>query len=267
MSEVAIDVRVRWSGAGAVLLRILADDEDPSQDVVEESLDVADGTEERCPTPSGPLVRVAMPEGERTLRYTARVRVAPVPRTAGPVPTLAGIDLALAAWTAPSRYCPADRLAPTALALTAGRARADVVRVVHDWVAESIDYRPGATDPLASATDTLLARQGVCRDFAHLTVALLRANGVPARVVAVYAPSVDPPDFHAVAEAHDGDGWILLDPTGMSAPETTVRIATGLDAAQTAWATTVGAVVLDPPDVRVVASPPPDLARSSGATR
>ena len=52
-----------------------------------------------------------------------------------------------------------------------------------------------------SATQTLLARQGVCRDFAHLVTAMLRARNVPARLVSVYAPGLSPMDFHAVVEA------------------------------------------------------------------
>ena len=64
--------------------------------------------------------------------------------------------------------------------------------------------------------DTLLAGQGVCRDYAHLTITLLRALEVPARLVAVYAPGLSPMDFHAVVEA-DIDGTLVrrrLDPAG-----------------------------------------------------
>jgi transglutaminase-like putative cysteine protease len=59
----------------------------------------------------------------------------------------------------------------------------------------------GSSDPIDGASDTLLAGSGVCRDYAHLVVALLRAVKVPARLVAVSAPGCEPMDFHAVAEA------------------------------------------------------------------
>jgi transglutaminase-like putative cysteine protease len=83
----------------------------------------------------------------------------------------------------------------------------------------------------------------VCRDFAHLTVALLRANGVPARVVSVYAPGLDPMDFHAVAEACVDDAWYVVDPTCLAPRPSLVRIATGADAADTAFLTVVGGTV------------------------
>ncbi|WP_342454627.1 transglutaminase-like domain-containing protein [Sphingomonas sp. H160509] len=51
-----------------------------------------------------------------------------------------------------------------------------------------------------TALDTFASRSGVCRDYSHLLVSLARAGGIPARCVSAYAPGVDPPDFHAVAE-------------------------------------------------------------------
>src|SRR5262249_60886612 len=68
-------------------------------------------------------------------------------------------------------------------------------------------YMPGSSDPIDGAADTLLAGEGVCRDYAHLVVALLRAVNVPARLVSVYAPGVYPMDFHAVAEAFVEGQW------------------------------------------------------------
>ena len=72
---------------------------------------------------------------------------------------------------------------------------------------------PGSSDPIDGAVDTLLAGAGVCRDFAHLVVALLRAVNVPARVVSVYAPGLYPMDFHAVAEAFVEGQWRVVDGT------------------------------------------------------
>ena len=123
---------------------------------------------------------------------------------------------------------------------------------VADWVRERIAYRPGASDSLTTADQTLLAREGVCRDMAHLTASLLRALDVPARVVAAYAPLLDPPDFHAVVEAHDGEAWRIVDATGLAPVELLVRIATGRDAADIAWASADGGLRLD--DVEVTAA-------------
>ena len=76
---------------------------------------------------------------------------------------------------------------------------------------------------------------GVCRDYAHLVVALLRAVNVPARLVAVYAPGCHPMDFHAVAEAFVDGVWRVVDATCLAPRQTMVRIATGRDAADTAF--------------------------------
>ena len=94
-----------------------------------------------------------------------------------------------------------------------------------------------------AAADTLLAGAGVCRDYAHLVVALLRALNIPARLVAVYAPGCDPMDFHAVAEAWVDDAWHIVDATQLAPRESMVRIATGRDAADTAFLTTRGGVM------------------------
>ena len=103
------------------------------------------------------------------------------------------------------------------------------------WVGTRLDYVPGSSDPIDGAVDTLLAGAGVCRDYAHLVVALLRAVNVPARLVAVYAPGCQPMDFHAVAEAFVDGVWRVVDATCLAPRQTMVRIATGRDAADTAF--------------------------------
>jgi Transglutaminase-like enzymes, putative cysteine proteases len=87
--------------------------------------------------------------------------------------------------------------------------------------------------------DTLLSGVGACRDFAHLTIALCRALGVPARLASVYAPGLSPMDFHAVVETRRGTSWEVLDPTRLAPRASLTRIATGRDAADTAFATTL----------------------------
>jgi transglutaminase-like putative cysteine protease len=96
-------------------------------------------------------------------------------------------------------------------------------------------------------------RIGVCRDFAHLGMALCRALGIPARYVSAYAWRLDPPDFHAVFEAFlngpSGAGWYLFDPTRMSSPDGLVRIGIGRDAAEVAFCTSYEEVESDAPQV------------------
>ena len=107
------------------------------------------------------------------------------------------------------------------------------------WVFERIAYDLDATAPLDGAIETLLSGRGVCRDFAHLTVALCRALEIPARLAAVYAPGLAPMDFHAVVEAQVDGQWQVLDATRLAPRGSLVRIATGRDAADTAFATTL----------------------------
>jgi len=139
-----------------------------------------------------------------------------------------------------SRYCPSDRLAGFAAA-TFGSEPDPIerARAIASWVFERLAYEPGVSRPTDTAIDTLLGGEGVCRDFAHLTIALCRAVGVPARLVSVYAPGLSPMDFHAVTEVWGESGWEILDATRLAPRSSLVRIATGRDAADTAFATVI----------------------------
>ena len=178
---------------------------------------------------------VHAPTGTVTVRYDATVegRATPVPVT----------DLDRIASLRPSRYCESDQLLPTAHAEFAGLQGKALLDAVSSWVGAHLVYVPGSSKPTDGATETLLARQGVCRDYAHLVVALLRALDVPARLVAVYAPGLQPMDFHAVAEAHVEGEWHVVDATALAPRSSLLRIATGRDAADTAFLTTIGGAV------------------------
>lgn len=173
--------------------------------------------------------------GTVAIRYDAVVE-----GTATPAPVE---DLDLIAYRRPSRYCESDQLLPTAQAEFDGLAGKALLDAVSSWVGSQLSYIPGSSKPTDGATETLLARQGVCRDYAHLVVALLRALDVPARLVAVYAPGLDPMDFHAVAEAYVEGAWHVVDATALAPRSTLLRIATGRDAADTAFLTTIGGAV------------------------
>lgn len=134
-------------------------------------------------------------------------------------------------YTAPSRYCPSDVTAGFAASTFGSPAPGAAIDAVAGWVNEHTAYEIGSSQVTTTALETLASAAGVCRDFAHLTVCLLRGLGVPARYVAVYAPGLRPQDFHALVEAHDGDRWRLVDSTGLSDPTLAVRICTGRDGA------------------------------------
>jgi transglutaminase-like putative cysteine protease len=173
--------------------------------------------------------------GTVTIRYDATVE-----GTAEAAPVE---QLDLIAYRRPSRYCESDQLLPTAHAEFQGLEGKPLLDAVSSWVGAQLRYIPGSSKPTDGATETLLARQGVCRDYAHLVVALLRALDVPARLVAVYAPGLDPMDFHAVAEAYIDGAWHVVDATALAPRSTLLRIATGRDAADTAFLTTIGGLV------------------------
>jgi transglutaminase-like putative cysteine protease len=133
---------------------------------------------------------------------------------------------------------------------------------VSSWVGTRLNYVPGSSDPIDGAVDTLLAGAGVCRDFAHLVVAMLRAVNVPARVVSVYAPGLYPMDFHAVAEAFVDGQWRVVDGTLLAPRQSLVRIATGRDAADIAFLDNhKGAIALNKLEVTAVVDG--DLPRDS----
>ncbi len=145
-------------------------------------------------------------------------------------------EIDLSTYLRPSRYAEADKFFGFA-ATEFGQwvDSATLLAKVSSWVGTRLHYVPGSSDPIDGAADTLLAGAGVCRDYVHLVVALLRAVNVPARMVAVYAPGCDPMDFHAVAEAYVDGHWRVVDATLLAPRQTLVRISTGRDAADTAF--------------------------------
>jgi transglutaminase-like putative cysteine protease len=104
----------------------------------------------------------------------------------------------------------------------------------------------GSSNDSTSALDTLIAGTGVCRDFAHLMIGLCRALNLPARFVSGIDygadPAMGPTDFHAYVEVMLSGRWYLFDPSEVSPPMGLVRIGTGRDAADAAFATVFGAV-------------------------
>ena len=177
------------------------------------------------------LHRVLAPVGDFVMEYAAAVDDGE---------PAAGDDVERLVYLRQSRYAESDAMAPTAAAEFEGiEGATQILAAVSSWVGTRLSYVPGSSLPTDGATRTLLARQGVCRDYAHLCIALLRGLGIPARMVAVYAPGLHPMDFHAVAEAWIDDAWRAVDATTLAPRSSLVRIATGRDAADTAFLTVV----------------------------
>ena len=213
----------------------------PGADVTEELTFVLNGKEipEMPVTGTGGIREISgehgnrvhkfgVPEGNLKVSYSATVI-----GQAEPAPLR---DIDLSTYLRPSRYAEADKFfgfAATEFGEFADSAT--LLEKVSSWVGTRLAYVPGSSDPIDGAADTLLAGAGVCRDYAHLVIALLRAVNVPARLVSVYAPGCQPMDFHAVAEAYVDGHWRVVDATCLAPRQSMVRIATGRDAADTAF--------------------------------
>ena len=193
------------------------------------------------------LARVRLEPGPVQIEYTAQASLTPaLPDTQ----TLAEVDYALLPayvlpYLNPSRYCESDKIMKFSSDLF-GAIEPGFTRVskIADWVNQSLRYTPGSTGPNSSACDVLLQREGVCRDFAHVSIALCRALGIPARYVSGYAVDLQPPDFHGFFEAYLSDKWILFDATKLAPVDGFVRIGAGRDAADVAFATIIGSATM-----------------------
>ncbi len=195
------------------------------------------------PTIGHRFLRLHADAGPLSLHYQARVRRTPVPvdPNAAEVP-IAQLPDELLHNLNPTRYCESDHLGQAAQKIFAGLPHGYArVQAVVDWIHANIEYRVGSSQATTTARDVFVNRAGVCRDFAHLGVTFCRALNIPARLVVGYADFDEPPpDFHAVFEAYLGGRWVMFDATHMSPVDEMVRIATGRDAKDVAFATIFG---------------------------
>jgi transglutaminase-like putative cysteine protease len=256
-----VTARIAGSLAGrAEIILALAVADGPERREESVSLTV-DGHEVPLTTVSGPHgTRLHhhrdVPGGRVEVRYSASV--IPEEPAAGPQHDVER-DLDRFTYLRPSRYCQTDVLFPFAIAQFGGLEGFELVDAVESWVHDSLSYVAGSSRPTDGATDTFLSRAGVCRDYAHLVTALLRARDIPARLASVYAPGLSPMDFHAVVEAWVDGAWYVVDATRLAPRRSMVRIATGRDATDTAFMTVQrGDFRLSQLAVTAVAHPDPD---------
>jgi transglutaminase-like putative cysteine protease len=204
-----------------------------------------------------------LPGGEVEIVYDAR---GIGPATAPRAPEADSVEADAVLHLHPSRYCEVDEFTRRAQEIVGEREGAAALDAVVDWVHGHLDYVPGSSTITDSARSTFLARRGVCRDYAHLTATLLRAAGIPARCSSVYAPGLSPMDFHLVVEALVEGRWLVVDSTHLAPRASMVRIATGQDAADTAFMTTLaGDVALT--GIQVTAVVDPALPRERAGER
>jgi len=143
----------------------------------------------------------------------------------------------------PTPHVPADaRLGDIAAVLKDRREPGDAALAAVGWVHDTLTYVPGTTGVHTSAIEAWDGGMGVCQDFAHLTLAVLRAMGLPGRYCSGYVhPDGDAEvgatvegESHAWVEAWSGD-WVSLDPTaGKNTGPHHVLVARGRDYADVA---------------------------------
>jgi len=239
------------------------------QTVVAESLRLSQAIEPRMqtdPATGNRYLRLRALPGELKVSYTGTVDLAHHREASSQIAEVPvqRLPLQVLGYIYPSRYCQSDRLIRLAIhefgSLWQGYSR---VQAVQHWVQRQVKFMSNTSDSNTSAVDTLIERQGVCRDFAHLMIALCRAVNIPARFATGtdYGadPALGPPDFHAYVEVYLGDRWYIFDPSGTAIPMGLVRMGTGRDAADVAFATIFGGVRSQPP--RVMATAIEDAAR------
>jgi len=142
---------------------------------------------------------------------------------------------AVLSYLLPSRYCESDRFHQMASEITAGeRPGYDQVVAIVSWLRNTIDFSPGSSDIPVSAAEVNRRQVGVCRDFAHLGIALCRSLSIPARMVVGYLHLLEPMDLHAWFEAYVGGRWYTFDATQAQLKGGYVAIGYGRDAADVA---------------------------------
>ena len=214
------------------------------------------------PATQSRFARLKAAAGPLTLRYDATVDInhfTALPEQIAEV-SMANLPGPVLPYIYPSRYCQSDRLHRLAVKefghLWQGYGR---VQAIRDWVLNRVTFKSNSSTGITSAVDTLVEEVGVCRDFAHLMISLCRAVNIPARFATGIDfgadPILGPTDFHAYVEVFLGGRWYIFDPSGVAIPMGFVRLGTGRDAADTAFATIFGGVLGSAPVIAIEAIP------------
>jgi transglutaminase-like putative cysteine protease len=182
--------------------------------------------------------RFTVPPGRTSFNVQADVEVDPELAVAPDAP-YTPIDLLpddVLVYLLQSRYCPSDKLETQAREIVAGVAPGYAqVDAIRRWIYDNHEYRYGVSDENSDAIDTMRDKAGVCRDFAHIGVALCRSLRIPARMVVGYLYQLDPMDLHAWFEAFVGGRWYTFDATQTAPRGGRVVLAFGRDAADVAF--------------------------------
>jgi transglutaminase-like putative cysteine protease len=151
-----------------------------------------------------------------------------------------------------SRYCPSDKLADRARGIVGDAAPGyQQVERIRSWIHHQLEYRYGVSSATTDAIDSLEHGAGVCRDFAHVGIALCRSLSIPARIVVGYLYQLEPMDLHAWFEAFVGGRWYTFDATQNAPRGGRIVLAYGRDAADVAFISDFGNLPLEVRQMRV----------------
>jgi transglutaminase-like putative cysteine protease len=228
--------------------------------------------------------RWILPPGQTTIVHDALVEVSPLADDFEPrkfsVP-IQEISPAILRYTLPSRYCDSDKMLSFSAAQFGFLINGlDKVIAICNWVQRNIRYVTCSGRPDLSASEVMARGYGVCRDFAHVAIALCRAVNLPARYVTGHLPDIgcqdpgSPMDFHAYFEVYLEHQWRTFDARFNVPRIGRVKIAHGLDAVDGSFSTTYGEAFLtsfevwsyqvDPAVVRI--GDPVDLSKRLDGT-
>ncbi|QGJ68992.1 Cysteine protease [Planctomycetales bacterium 10988] len=187
--------------------------------------------------------RLVAPEGPFSIRTSADIQAADAADVAPGAPF---VEVQLLPddtlpFLLPSRFCESDRFSEMVGDVVAyNEPGYDQVVAIVNYIRQKLRYVPGSGQEIISATEVHQRSQAVCRDMAHLGIALCRAICIPARLVVGYLENLEPMDLHAWFEAYIGGRWYTFDPTQANLKGGRVAIAYGRDAADVAIYTQFG---------------------------
>lgn len=187
--------------------------------------------------------RIVMPVGEFHLSVAYRVKVQDNVdvNLKAPIMPVEQLPTDVLHYLLPSRYCQSDQLSGLAISIVGDKAVTyRQIAKMCAWINKQVSYESGSSNASTSALETAETRRGVCRDFAHLGIALCRAINVPARMVVGFLHELRPMDLHAWFEAFIGGRWFTFDATQKVMSGNRIVLAYGRDAADVALATMFG---------------------------
>lgn len=241
----------------AMLLLNLRPSPDRNHEIVFEAFTAGNNlpVEEFTDSHGNRVTRVKLAPGRNLFRHDAIVRVSSRPDNhdlPDRTPHLPGdLPPPVLRYTLPSRYCDSDKLGNFAWekfgTIEHGWPR---VQAISRWIHDNIEYRYLSGRPDLSAWDILQRGHGVCRDFAHLAIALNRSFNLPTRYVTGHLPDIGFPDpenhmdFHAYAEVYLGGAWHTTDARFHVPRIGRIKVSCGQDAVDGAFSTIYGGATL-----------------------